>query len=51
MEEGMNKSKMNNNTKTEEATSMEADTEAIRIEAQLGLLNHVVGFHAKGAVA
>ena len=43
--------KENNNTKTEEATSMEADKEAIGIEAQSGLLNHVVGFHAKGAVA
>ena len=42
---------MYNNTETEEATSMEANTEAIGIEAQSGLLNHVVGFHAKGAVA
>ena len=49
-EEGKNESKMNNNTETEEATSMEADTEAIGIEAQLGLLNHAVEFHAKGAV-
>ena len=49
--EGTNKLKMNNTTETEEATSMEADMEAIGIEAQLGLLNHVVGFHAKGAVA
>ena len=30
---------------------MEADTEAIGIEAQSGLLNHVVGFHTKGVVA
>ena len=51
MERGTNKSKMNNNNKTEEATSMEADTEAIGIETQLGLLYHVVGFHTKGAVA
>ena len=50
-EEGTNKSKISNNTKTEEATSMEADTEAIGIEAKSGLLNHVVGFHAKGVVA
>ena len=53
-EKSMNKSEqvtqMNNNTETEEATSMEADTEAIGIEAQLGLLNHAVEFHAKGAV-
>ena len=34
----------------EEATSMESDTEEIGIEAQSGLLNHAVGFHAKGVV-
>ena len=54
-EESTNKSeqvtKMNNNTETEKATSMEADTEAIDIEAQSGLLNHEVGFYVKGAVA
>ena len=30
---------------------MGADTEAIGIEGQSGLLNHVVGFHANGAAA
>ena len=57
-EESTNKSeqvtkinKNNINTKTEEATNMGADTEAIGNEARLGLLNHVVGFHANGAVA
>ena len=47
-ESTMNKN--NINTKTEEATNMEADTEAIGIEAQSGLLNHVVGFHANEVV-
>ena len=55
-EESTNKSeqitKINkNNTETEEATSMKADMEAIDIEAQSGLLNHVVGSHAKEGVA
>ena len=49
--EGTNKSKMNNKTETEEATSMGADTEAIGSGAQSDLLNYVVGFHTKGAVA
>ena len=39
------------NTKMKEATNMGADTESISIEAQLGLLKHVVGFHATGATA
>ena len=47
-ESTMNKN--NINTKTEEATNMEADTEAIGIETQLGLLNHVVGFHVNEVV-
>ena len=48
---GTNKSKMNNKTKTEEATSMGADTEAIGSGAQSGLLDYVVGFHTKVALA
>ena len=42
---------MNNKTKTEEATSMGADTEAIGSGAQSGLLDYVVGFHTKVALA
>ena len=49
--EGTNKSKMNNKTETEEATSMGTDTEAIGSGSQSGLLNHVVGFYTKGVVA
>ena len=41
----------NIHTVTEEATNMGADTEAIGIEAQSGLLNHVVGFYANGVAA
>ena len=37
------------NTETEEATNMGADTEAIGIEAQSGLLKHVAWFHVNGA--
>ena len=42
---------MNNKTETEEATIIVADTEVICSRAQLGLLNHVVRFYTKGAVA
>ena len=49
--EGMNKSKMNNITKTEATISMGADMEAIGSGVQLGLINHMVGLHTKGAVA